>query len=222
MGGKTRRLVKLFHRHRVMDMKSLMKATERARRSLFRDLSELNYLSSYTHAGRYYTLPDLPQFDENGLWFFHCAGFTQAGTLKSALTHLVRHADNGFTHRELQALLRIRVHNTLLGLVGEGQIGREKIEKEYLYVSPDPKRAFEQVAERMEQISTVADVSSDTSDAMVIEVLLELVYTGKVTIDPGTVTERLRVRGVRVSEQQVEQVFKQFGIDWSKKKPVSP
>ena len=69
----------------------------------------------------------------------------------------------------------------------------------------------------MEQISTVADVSSDTSDAMVIEVLLELVYTGKVTIDPGTVTERLRVRGVRVSEQQVEQVFKQFGIDWSKK-----
>jgi hypothetical protein len=114
------------------------------------------------------------------------------------------------------------VHNTLLGLVGEGQIGREKIEKEYLYVSPNPKRAFEQVAERMKQISTVADVSSDTSDAMVIEVLLELVYTGKVTIDPGTVAARLRVRGVRVSEQQVKQVFKQFGIDWSKKKPASP
>jgi hypothetical protein len=79
MGQEARRLVKLFHRHRVMDMKSLMKATERARRSLFRDLSELNYLSSYTHAGRYYTLPDLPQFDENGPGSFTALGLRRPG-----------------------------------------------------------------------------------------------------------------------------------------------
>lgn len=220
MGGETRRLVQLFHRHTVMDIKSLMKATKRARRSLFRDLSELNYLSSYTHAGRYYTLPDIPQFDKNGLWFFNSAGFTQARTLKSALTHLVEDANSGFTHRELQAMLHIRAHNALLGLVGEHKIERERINKEYVYISHNHTRASEQVAKRMARISTVADVSKNTSDTMIIEVLLELIYAGKVTIGPGTVTERLGIRGVRVSEQQVEHVFEQFGIDWSKKKPA--
>ena len=222
MGGEARQLVQLFHRHRVMDMKSLMKTTERSRRSLFRDLSELNYLSSYTHAGRYYTLPDIPQFDQNGIWFFHSAGFAQARTLKSALTYLVEDANSGLTHRELQVLLHVRAHNTLLGLVGEHKIGRETIDKEYVYISPNQKRASEQVAKRMAQIATVADVSNDISETMIIEVLLELVYAGKVTVGLGTVVERLCIRGVIVSKQQVEQVFEQFGIDWSKKKPALP
>ena len=220
MEKKNRQIVRLFESHRVMDMNSLIKATKRGRRSLFRDLSMFNYLSSYTHAGRYYTIPEIPKFDKNGLWFFNSVGFTQAITLKSAVTNFVEKAKSGLTHSELQALLHTRAHNTLLGLVREKKIGREKVEKEYVYTSPHEKRASEQIVERTAHAIISSGVKADTPDAITMEVLLELVYAGKVTVAPKTISKRLAIRSVIVSEQQVKQVYEQFGIDWSKKNPV--
>ena len=219
MEKKNQQIVQLFLRHRVMDIKSLMKATKRGRRSLFRDLSKLNYLSSYTHAGRYYTLSDIPQFDKNGLWFFNSVGFTRAITLKLTVTNFVEESRDGLTHSELQALLHTRVHNTLLGLVREHKIGRKKVEKEYVYISPHQKRASEQIVERTAQMTLPSGTTEDTSDVIVMEILLELVYAGKVTVAPETISKRLAVRSVMVSERQVKQVYGKFGIDWSKKKP---
>jgi len=36
--------------------------------TVFRKLRELSYRTSYSHAGRYYTLNRIPRFDERGLW----------------------------------------------------------------------------------------------------------------------------------------------------------
>ena len=83
----------------------------------FRRLSELSYLSSYSHAGRYYTLPDIPQFDPDGLWLHGGVGFSRHGTLKDTVPVLVDRSESGVLHRELQRRLQVRVHNTLLDLV---------------------------------------------------------------------------------------------------------
>jgi hypothetical protein len=80
-----------------MDMNTLLNALDgRSRRSVFRDLTTIGYLSSYTHTGRYYTLVHIPEFDEHGLWFFQGVGFSKAGTLKSTITELV-HTTRRFT-----------------------------------------------------------------------------------------------------------------------------
>ena len=49
---------------------------ERLREALGGHLCRSVYLSSYTHAGRYYTLENISKFDEQGLWFY------RDGTLK--------------------------------------------------------------------------------------------------------------------------------------------
>ena len=36
--------------------------------TVFRKLRELSYRTSYSHGSRYYTLSEIAQFDENGLW----------------------------------------------------------------------------------------------------------------------------------------------------------
>ncbi len=43
-----------------------------SRMSIFRRLRDLNYLSSYTHTGRYYTIPTVVHFDDHDLWY--CEG----------------------------------------------------------------------------------------------------------------------------------------------------
>src|SRR4030042_2179757 len=36
--------------------------------TVFRKLKALGYRTSFSHRGKYYTLTDIPQFDEQGLW----------------------------------------------------------------------------------------------------------------------------------------------------------
>ena len=49
--------------------------------TVIRKLQELGYRSSYSHGGRYYTLPGIAEFDELGLWSFRSIWFSAQGTL---------------------------------------------------------------------------------------------------------------------------------------------
>ena len=103
-----------FRRKLIIDMQTLQRLCKgRSKRSLFRDLSLLGYFSSYSHAGKYYTLTNIPNFDEYGLWHYKDVSFSKNGTLKSTIGFLIDDSMVGFTHRELTMLLRVRVQNTL-------------------------------------------------------------------------------------------------------------
>lgn len=224
MGDTEKRLVRLFRRARVLDMQALAASIRgRSRRSLFRDLAAVGYLTSYTHAGRYYSLCDIAEFDEHGLWFHQGIGFSRAGTLKQTVARDVQAAEAGRTHRELERLLRVRVHNTLLGLVREGRIGRESFGRLHLYVSSEVERATEQVARR-EQWAATAAQRTPLSDEATIDVLVELLHAGRVLVSAAEVASRLAARGTTLTAEQVEQVYDRFGLSAGKKTPppISP
>jgi len=122
-------LRQVFRRTKVLDKEALCARLEkRSRRSLFRDLTALGYRTSNTHGDRYYTLAEIPDFDEWGIWFHQKIGFSRAGTLKETAAVQVGKASDGRTHAELKHLLRVRLHNTLPELAGEGHVGREPYE----------------------------------------------------------------------------------------------
>jgi hypothetical protein len=219
MSSKTNQLARIFRRKRVMDMRGFEDALGgRSRRSIFRDLATMGYLSSYTHMGRYYTLAHIPEFDEHGLWFFQGVGFSKKGTLKRTVAGLVLSAEAGRRHDELELMVRIRVHNTLLVLVREGVISRERVEGAYLYVSVDQRRAADQVERRKTLGAGLVRGGAVLPDTTVIEVLSEALVAGGVRIAPQIVAARLSARGVVVSVAQVEGVFARYGIDAGKKK----
>ena len=118
-------LRKLVKKRSVFDLDALFDALgTRSRMTVFRRLQQVGYLSSFTHGGRFYTLENIPQFDEFGLWFHRDIGFSQAGTLKETVVLQVEKTPEGRTHEELQHLLRVRAHNTLLKLLRQGRIGQ--------------------------------------------------------------------------------------------------
>jgi len=84
-----------------------------SRTTVFRVLSEAGYLTSYSYAGRYYTLKEIPQFDTQGLWSYGEALFSKYGTLRATIVRFVQDAAAGQTHGELRERLRLRVHDTL-------------------------------------------------------------------------------------------------------------
>jgi len=206
-------LTVLFRSRPVADLAMLYATLEtESRMSVFRRLSAVGYLSSYSHAGQFYTLSEIPMFDRDGLWCYQGVCFSRHGSLKSTVAHRVEGAEAGSTHHELHVRLRVRVHNTLLDLVQEKRIGREPLAGQYLYVSADAGRAGSQLALRRRQLEGAPGAAVEVPALVVIEVLLDLVQGAGVRLDAGCVAERLSARGIAVTVDQVEGIFSLHGV----------
>ena len=76
----------LFRDVHAMDLATIRAGLAgRAVRSVYRDLAQVGYMSSFTDRGRFYTLASIPDFDEDGLWFHGGVGFSRVGTLKDTV-----------------------------------------------------------------------------------------------------------------------------------------
>jgi hypothetical protein len=213
--GTGKALRSLFHRRLVVELDDLFRTLDtQCHMNVFRRLKEIGYRTSYTHGGRYYTLEDIPKFDERGLWFHQDVGFSKSGTLKATLKAWMESTAAGFTHEELEGLLHIRVYNTLLELVRENAIGRDNLDGTYLYVSASPEQGTEQQKRRkVLRAGTVSPLPT----TMVIEILAESLLVGGVRISAGLVAARLGARGHSVSVEQVEGILAQYGVMVEKK-----
>lgn len=131
-------LEKQFERLIILDMKTMkaIMGTD-VDMTIYRNLKQLNYLSSYSHAGKYYSLKRLAKFDLNGLWHHNDIHFSNVGTLKNTIIELLDKSKNGYTAKELQDLLIAFPHNVLLALFRNNQIVREQIGNNFVYFSPD-------------------------------------------------------------------------------------
>jgi len=205
------RLISLLGRQKVLDLSKLYSALKtRSRMSVFRRLSAMGYCSSYSHAGRYYTLRAIPEFDADGLWHYQGVGFSRYGSLKSTVEHMVVVSDAGRTPYELHVRLQVRVYNTLVDLVRGQRIGRARFEGQCLYVHPDPGVASAQIARRGREQAVLA--TAPLPAAMIVEVLLELLQGTTVHADAHHISARLARRGISLTPEQVESVFTQYGV----------
>lgn len=112
--------------------------------TVFRKLAELSYRTSYSHGGRYYTLDQVAHFDDLGLWSHRSIWFSRHGTLLATLEALVNKAEAGYFAHELQECLHVDVKASLLRLVKDERIVREKVSGLYLYTSVDVQACTQQ------------------------------------------------------------------------------
>ncbi len=105
--------------------------------TVFRKLKELDYLSSCSHSGKYYTLRRIAKFDDNGLWYFNSVLFSSYTTLSEAIRVLVGKSFQGYTALEIEQLLNIKPNESLLKLTTARNICRVKISGKYVYFSSD-------------------------------------------------------------------------------------
>ncbi len=214
-------LVQLIRRRRVVELKDLLAAIKaESVRTVFRRLSAIEYLVSCSHAGRFYTLKDIPEYDSSGLWRHADVLFSRDGTLKKLVHRLVEEANLGCFHRELEACLQLRVQNTLADLIDARALGRVLLAGDYLYVSGDQRRAKQQIEERARGAAEAVRKSKVYLPMLVIEVLVEVLHSAKDFASVDRVAQRLNARGVTTTAEDVEEILRQHGV--VKKKGHSP
>jgi len=142
-------IANLLREQKIASLPELMMALGTdARRTVFRKLKELAYRTSYSHRGRYYTLDEIAQFDELGLWSCRDVWFSVYGTLLSTAAAMVEQAQSGFYADELDNLLHVGTKDALLKLVREARLAREKVGGKFLYCAAGSRRGREQLLAR--------------------------------------------------------------------------
>ena len=129
--------------------------------TVFRKLKPLDYLTSYSHRGRYYTLREIARFDDKGLWSQADVWFSQYGTLLATAESFVNRSPRGYFADELARALHVEVQDALHQLALQRRITRQIVSGLYLYTASD--RTIQQgqllTRRKVEALPTVAEAS---------------------------------------------------------------
>ncbi len=206
---KTEKLKKIFLDRKVVKRDDILKALgTNSWMTAYRQLKKIGYIASFTHTCSYYTLKEIPAFDEYGIWFFGEIGFSKWGNLQHSIKYLIQVSDGGKTHEEIQQQLRTRALNALQKLVETNTVAREKVGGVYTYVSLDPDLGGKQIDKRRKN-SNIKSLPR----ALVIDILVQTIQLTVGVANHTDVAKSLRLRGVKVTSDQVCTVFKKYELE---------
>jgi len=119
-------LREFFDRNKIATIEELRAALGNpARCTIFRKLGEIEYLSSYSHRGKYYTLKSIARFTAQGLWRFRSVCFSRFGNLLETAEAFVQRSEAGYSAGELKEILGVKTKHALVQLVRDGRLKRE-------------------------------------------------------------------------------------------------
>src|SRR6516164_2733109 len=147
--------------------------------TVFRKLKPLDYFTSYSHRGRYYTLREIARFNEHGLWSQAEVWFSRFGTLLATAEEFVKRSPRGYFADELAPALHVEVQDALHQLAQQGRVSRQIVAGRYLYMAVDPTVQRRQLLARrtVQFLPTVVDASVLDVPAEEVKAAILLFYS---------------------------------------------
>ena len=212
-------VVRRLRRERIGTMRILCEELAVSHMTVFRALRKYGYHTSVNHNASYYTLHDIPRFDEDGLWMYRKVCFSEHGSLSKTLVHLAEKSPAGLTVAELEQRVKTKVGNLLSRLCQQQQLSRCFAGHEAVYLAVDKERQQRQERERQESHAPRASSSVDAGQARfpprydvitVLEILMQIIKTPGA--EAAELAKALRVRGVKITAVKVQRVLDFYGM----------
>jgi hypothetical protein len=208
-GGKGALALTVFRRKKIMVIDELAELLECSLPTVRRRLKQWQTYTSYNHNGRYYVLPEIPKFDENGLWKYKTVLFCKYGNLKQTVIHLVIKSPAGLTTKEAQELLQVSMASFMPCYRNLLQLRRENIGGQFVYFSSDEQTFIKQKKNRLEYIERVGLIKLPT-DAEAVIILVERIKYPRLSLDQ--LAERLIRKGHLIKAGIIKNLFQQHGL----------
>jgi len=167
-------ILKKFRSKKILTIENLMMLLGRSIRTARRFAKEHQLITSINKNARFYTLPDIPTFDSNGMWQYKKIYFSQYGNLREAVLHLIFDAEGGLTVGEIVRMAGLADNSSFISTFKDVEIvRREEIGNcRYVYYAGDPVIYQRQKKWRLSMTERMASLPSD-ADAVAI--LVELI-----------------------------------------------
>ena len=166
-----------FKRHKIATIDQLQSALGNPNeRTVFRKLKSLDYLSSYSHKGMYYSLQSTAKFNAEGLWSHQAVWFSRFGSLLQTAKAFIDRSESGYSAAELREALHVETKHCLLKLIRTAKLRREKIQGCYIYFCSEAKTYSCQQKSRLQrkhkQLATMLvanpDLAADEAKTVVL------------------------------------------------------
>ena len=157
---------------KVFTLKRLVAILDCSSRTAQAKLKLWKTYTSYNQNGKYYTLPEIPDFDVHGLWRYKNVTFSRHGNLKKTIVHFAASAPAGLTGRQLGELLGLSPQSFVHHLRSYPGIKREKHDGVFVFFSDDTPVYEKQIQVRNKLICRSPLVTISDSAAVMILVAI--------------------------------------------------
>lgn len=205
---------KAFRRQMILTLAEVAELIDGSIYTARRRLQQWGVLNSYNQNGRYYTLPDVPDFDTNGLWQRHGVFFSRYGTLKQTVVELVGRSPAGLDAGEMRALLGLDPRSFLSAFARHPQLRREKTKGRFVYFCSD-----EAVFRRQRQRRWALNASGrQPTPSEAVAILVEKIK--RPALSNEAISRRLRKQNMSVEPEIIQNLFVRHNLA-QKKTPHS-
>ena len=173
-----------------------------------RRLNAWRAYTSYNRNGRYYTLPEIAQFDDMGLWRHQGAFFSKHGNLKQTLVHLVVHSVQGLSGAELGEILGLQPRSFLSHFRDHHAIYRENMMGRWIWFTADPGIREQQMQARLAE--GVARESRMPSDMEAVMILVDLIDHPQSDVEQ--IARRLKSKDIDIDVTAIRQLLDHHGL----------
>lgn len=130
--------VREFQKLKVVTIEEIVGLLESSVITARRQLKKWRAYTSFNMNGRYYTLPRIPRFDENGIWRYQKILFSQYGNLMQTISQLVGNSGMGLNARQIARVVQIAPNSSVFSrLQSTSGIRREKHQGRFVYFSDE-------------------------------------------------------------------------------------
>ena len=189
-----------FRQNKIMTIEKLMQLLQCSAITVRRRLKKWETFTSINQNGRYYTLPEVPKFDGNGLWKYQFALFSEHGNLKQTIIELVKRSEAGLSAADISRIIKIPSSSSYFSQLKQfDEIKRKKNQGRFIYFSAVPTR-YQRQKRSIEQ----AKATGWPTDTQAVKILVHMIK------NPDTEVDRLAIESAPPGERFDPVVVKQF------------
>lgn len=161
-----------FRRRKIITIEQLVELLKCSVITARRRLKKWQTYTSINKNGRHYTLPQIPVFDQNGLWKYQAVLFSKYGNLKQTIIALIINSPKGLSAVEIAELVDLAPNSSYLSRVKNvAGVKREKDGGRYIYLSDHLEIYTRQKQRRASEHKAIVF----PTDAQAVVILVQLI-----------------------------------------------
>jgi len=219
---KEQQVIEYFHDIKVRTIYDVIQKLEISKRTIIRSLNKCGYYSSYNYNARYYTLQDIPTFNDYGLWNYNDIRFSKYKSITETILVIINKSEAGYTNTEMSHLLGTETKNLLSRLRKQDRLTKFYIGHQAVYLSTDPDRNEAQKESRNNQRLLQLEHSQkghreggnlpEGIDVMtIISVLTSMIR--KPTVGIASLSKSLQAKDVKLTAEDIHKIISFYGLE---------
>jgi len=154
-------VVKRFRRLKVLTIEQLVALLECSFITARRYLKRWQAYTSLNMNGRYYTLPGVARFDENGIWKYRGILFSRYGNLMQTMSELIRRSERGLSAKQIAEVVGVASNSSVFSrLQHVPGIRRERHRGRFVYFAAERYAEQKAALDQAEQARVVSDAEA--------------------------------------------------------------